>query len=151
MKHGMKIILALAASLAVLAGCEGATDLGDADVTTTKTITESSTYVAPSPRTTSTALSDYEAYELMEDEDMQASVMESSLLKQGINLPPGFASEYAEAVCLDLEDGVDPMNTAFTARKHLPMYDVVEHATMVGASVGSHCPEYAYMIEQLGE
>lgn len=139
MKHGMKIILASAASLAVLAGCEGATDLGDAS-TTSRTTTASST-----------ASSDYEAYELMKDEDTQASVMESVLLKEGINLPPGLAADYADAVCTDLEDGVNPLNIAYTAHKHLPMYDIIEHAKMVGASVGTHCREYGYMIEQMGE
>lgn len=135
MKHGMKIALAAAASLAVLAGCEGATDLGDASTTSR----------------TSTASSDYEAYELMEDEDTQASVMESVLLKEGINLPPGLAADYADAVCTDMADGVNPMNIAYTAHKHLPMYDIIEHAKMVGASVGTHCREYGYMIEQMGE
>lgn len=155
MKHGMKIALAAAASLAVLAGCEGATDLGDAS-TTSRTSTTSST-------ASSTASSTYEASEpdpvapekpkMWEEEATggPGGIMETVLLREGINLPPGLADEYADAVCTDLEDGVDPMNIAFTAHKHLAMYDIIEHAKMVGASVGAFCPEYGYMIEQMGE
>ena len=139
MKYGMKIALASAASLAVLAGCEGATDLGDAS-TTSRTSTASSTYEADAPK--------------MWEQDATsgpAEIMETVLLREGIKLPQGLAADYADAVCSDLEDGVDPMNIAFTAHKHLPMYDVIEHAMMVGASAGAFCPEYGYMIEQMGE
>lgn len=139
MKHGMKIILASAASLAVLAGCEGATDLGDANASS-RTSTASSTYEADGP-----AGWDREATSSPEE------IMESALLREGINLPPGLAADYADAVCTDLGDGVDPINIAYTAHKHLPMYDIMEHAMMVGASVGPFCPEYGYIIEQMGE
>lgn len=142
MKSGMKIALASAASLAVLAGCGGTTDLGDAS-TASRASTASSTYEAnePEPQTQGP----------MSDSEISVAAMESSLLKEGINLPPGLAAEYADAVCTDLGNGVDPMNIAMTAHKYLPMYDIMDHAMMVGASVGSHCEEYGYIIDSMGE
>lgn len=147
MKHGMKIALASAASLAVLAGCEGATDLGDAS-TTSRTSTASSTYEANEPEEVAP-----KKPKMWEEEATGGpeGILETVLLREGINLPPGLAADYADAVCTDLGDGVEPMNIAFTAHKHLPMYDIIEHAKMVGASAGTFCPEYGYMIEQMGE
>lgn len=142
----MKKIAATMASLAAaltLTGCaeEGPRDLGAAPKTTATPATS-----APPHPTTETMQTP--AYE----DDIDAKdIMEAALLREGINLPPGLAAEYADAVCTDLEDGFTPMGIAFTAHKHLPMYDIVQHGMMVGASVGSFCPEYGYLIEQMGE
>lgn len=150
MKHGMKIALASAASLAVLAGCEGTTDLSDAS-TISRTSTAASTYETHEPEYVAPEKPELQTQGPMSDAEVSVAAMETTLLSQGINLPPGLAAEYADAVCTDIGNGVDPMNIAMTAHKHLPMYDIMEHAMMVGASVGSHCEEYGYIIDSMGQ
>lgn len=145
MKHGMKIILASAASLAVLAGCEGATDLGDANTasrTSTSTSTPTTTYEPP-PMTPWTMSPQDEA-------DLAEAAMESTLMDNGIYLPPGIAAEYADIVCRALDRGESPHSIASAGARNLYMYDLMEHALMVGAAVGSHCEWHRPTIEALG-
>lgn len=141
-----KIAAALAASALALAGCAAE---GEAPTETAYPITS-----ATPPHTVQPAQPYFTTGPMPEPETSgpsDAETMEAVLLSEGINLPPGVASEYASAVCADLGDGVGPFNIAMTAHKYLPMYDITQHGMMVGASVGAFCPEYGYIINQMGE
>ena len=73
------------------------------------------------------------------DED----VLEATLRGEGIDTPAGFAAQYADIVCTGFDDGLDLYDMVAIGHQEIPRYSVNEHAFMVGASVGTYCPEHA--------
>ena len=70
-------------------------------------------------------------------------VLEATLLSEGIHTPAGFAAQYADIVCTGFDDGLDLYDMVAIGHQEIPRYSVNEHAFMVGASVGTFCPEHA--------
>ena len=70
-------------------------------------------------------------------------VLEATLLSEGIHTPAGFAAQYADIVCTGFDDGLDLYDMVAIGHQEIPRYSVNEHAFMVGASVGTYCPEHA--------
>lgn len=151
----MKTIAALAAIAIPLAACAPADDIKASDMTTTAT---SSTWTQP-PADERMIQDPYDPPQqpsktvepLISEEIIAEIAMESTLADKGIDLGPGVAAEYAKIVCEGMEEGVDPMMIALLGQNGFPEYTVEEHAMMVGASVGSHCPELGYIIDQMGD
>ena len=77
--------------------------------------------------------------EPVSDED----VLEATLRSEGIDTPEGFAAQYADIVCTGFDDGLDLYDMVAIGHQEIPRYSVNEHAFMVGASVGTFCPEHA--------
>lgn len=75
--------------------------------------------------------------------------MKTVIENEGINASSEFLDDYAQVVCEGLADGIDPMEIAFIAYESLPQYDLMEHAAMIGASVGTYCEEFGYIIDAL--
>ena len=121
------LIVVPVAVLALTAGCaiDTSTPAGDGPVT--DRVLTSSTNVAPAER------------EPVSDED----VLEATLLSEGIHTPAGFAAQYADIVCTGFDDGLDLYDIVAIGHQEIPRYSVNEHAFMVGASVGTFCPEHA--------
>ena len=119
------LIVVPAAVLALTAGCaiDTSTPAGDGPVT--DRVLTSSTNAAP--------------VEPVSDED----VLEATLLSEGIHTPAGFAAQYADIVCTGFDDGLDLYDMVAIGHQEIPRYSVNEHAFMVGASVGTYCPEHA--------
>lgn len=69
---------------------------------------------------------------------------------EGISASPEFLNDYAQIVCESLADDVDPMDIAIIAYSNFPQYELMEHATMIGASVGAYCEEFSYIIDSMG-
>ena len=119
------LIVVPAAVLALTAGCaiDTSTPAGDGPVTD-RVLTSSTDAAPPSP---------------VSDED----VLEATLLSEGIHTPAGFAAQYADIVCTGFDDGLDLYDMVAIGHQEIPRYSVNEHAFMVGASVGTFCPEHA--------
>ena len=119
------LILIPAAVLALTAGCaiDTSTPAGDGPVT--DRVLTSSTNAAPAAP--------------VSDED----VLEATLRSEGIDTPAGFAAQYADIVCTGFDDGLDLYDMVAIGHQEIPRYSLNEHAFMVGASVGTYCPEHA--------
>lgn len=83
------------------------------------------------------------------DDSTKAKIMVKVLEPEGIFMSESFASDYAGITCQGLRDGQNPMTVARIAASEISRYDFMEHAMIVGAAVGSHCPELGYMIDEL--
>ena len=123
-----RLVAAVGAVIALaVSGCaiDTSTPAGDSPVT--DRVLTSSTNVAPAER------------EPVSDED----VLEATLRSEGIDTPDGFAAQYADIVCTGFDDGLDLYDIVAIGHQEIPRYSVNEHAFMVGASVGTYCPEHA--------
>ena len=119
------LIVVPAAVLALTAGCAIDTSTPADDGPATDRVLTSSTNAAPASP--------------VSDED----VLEATLLSEGIHTPAGFAAQYADIVCTGFDDGLDLYDSVAIGHQEIPRYSVNEHAFMVGASVGTYCPEHA--------
>ena len=120
------LLLIPAAVLAVTAGCASAPS-SPADGPVTDRVLVSTTHAAPAaPAPVS-----------LED------VLESTLRGEGIHTPAGFAAQYADIVCTGFDDGLDLYDIVAIGNTEIPRYSLNQHAFMVGASVGTYCPEHA--------
>ena len=119
------LIVVPAAVLALTAGCAIDTSTPAGDGPATDRVLTSSTNAAPAAP--------------VSDED----VLEATLLSEGIHTPAGFAAQYADIVCTGFDDGLDLYDMVAIGHQEIPRYSVNEHAFMVGASVGTYCPEHA--------
>lgn len=72
-------------------------------------------------------------------DDTLASIMKP----EGFHLSDGLYYQYAVMVCEGLDDGLDPLTIARIGEESFGRYSIEQHATMVGASVGSLCPEHS--------
>ena len=124
------LIVVPAAVLALTAGCAIDTSTPADDSPVTDRVLTSSTNVAPAAPI---------GREPVSDED----VLEATLLSEGIHTPAGFAAQYADIVCTGFDDGLDLYDIVAIGHQEIPRYSVNEHAFMVGASVGTYCPEHA--------
>lgn len=140
-----KTITTLAASMIALTGCATGETVAPPE-TSTSTSTSTSTYTTAAQPTEEYTYDD--ALEAVQNEPaLQEEVMERVLESEGLYLPPGMAADYAEIVCDGLRDGADPMDIAAAGYRNFPEYDIMDHALLVGASVGSHCVDLSYIIE----
>ena len=73
--------------------------------------------------------------------------MELALESEGIDLPSGFAAEYAEEVCTGLRRGDSSQLLLLEQYRDAIEIDIEEHAMIFGIAVGSHCPQYAARVE----
>ena len=82
-----------------------------------------------------------------EQKTAAAQGMELALESEGIDLPPGFAAEYAEEVCTGLRRGDNSQLLLLEQYRDAIEIDIEEHAMIFGIAVGSHCPQYSARIE----
>lgn len=82
-----------------------------------------------------------------EQKMVAAQGMELSLKSEGIDLPPGFAAEYAEEVCAGLRRGDNSQLLLLEQYRDAIEIDIMDHAMIFGVAVGSHCPQYAARVE----
>ena len=136
----IKALVATAATALLVTGCATGPDTGTSPSTTSSTTPESSEYlqddkVVPPQSYTSS-------------EDRLDEVMRSVASSEGIYLPEGLGSAYAQDVCDLLDNGNDVFDVVLIALRDLPELglDSGEHAYLVGASIGGACPEYEYKI-----
>lgn len=138
----IKALVATAATALLVTGCATGTDIGTASSTssTASTAPESSEYlqddtVVPSQSYTSS-------------EDRLDEAMRSVASSEGIYLPEGIGSAYAQDVCDLLDNGNDVFDVVLIAIRDLPELDLEmeDHAFLVGASIGGACPEYEYLV-----
>lgn len=78
--------------------------------------------------------------------DRTDAVLQSVAASEGIDMPDGMASEYADIICEGLDDGLSPMALVRIAADELPVWDADQHAFLVGASIGAKCPEFSYLV-----
>ena len=126
-----RLLVAVGAAFALtMSGCAIDTSTPADDSPVTDRVLTSSTNVAPAAPI---------EREPVSDED----VLEATLRSEGIYTPAGFAAQYADIVCTGFDDGLDLYDLVAIGHQEIPRYSVNEHAFMVGASVGTFCPEHA--------
>lgn len=146
----MSIAVSAAIALAVLSGCG---PIEDAAASSTSTTT-SSTYTPPSSSATATPDAEPEGMSpeaeqaIRQNPAFQAEVMGNVLANEGIYMPEGMIGEYAQIICDGLREGMHPMMLHSVSMRNFPEWDTMDHAMMIGASVGSHCPELGYIIDE---
>ena len=136
----IKALVATAATALLVTGCATGTDIGSPTSTTASTAPSTGEYlqddeVVPSQPYTSS-------------EDRLDEVMRSVASSEGIYLPEGLGSAYAQDVCDLLDNGNDVFDVVLIALRDLPELglEAEEHAYLVGASIGGACPEYEYLV-----
>lgn len=141
-----KTILALPLAVLLAAGACSLPEAPSSE-TPTQSIQQKSSrdYVLESttatPTTSATPEVDFESDEFNE------LVLSSVFADEGIFLPEGVALEYAQVVCGGLEDGLDLTEIVSIGSTYGPVSDLMDNAFMVGASVGTVCPEYSYILD----
>ena len=78
--------------------------------------------------------------------DRTDAVLQSVAASEGIDMPDGMASEYADIICEGLDDGLSPLALVRIAAAELTQWDDDQHAFLVGASIGAKCPEFSYLV-----
>ena len=125
-----RLLVAVGAAFALTAGCAIDTSTPADDGPVTDRVLTSTTNAAPAAPIERQPV-------LMED------VLEATLRSEGIDTPEGFAAQYADIVCTGFDDGLDLYDMVAIGHQEIPRYSVNDHAFMVGASVGTYCPEHA--------
>ena len=78
--------------------------------------------------------------------DVVDEVVRSVAADEGIILPAGVGSQYADIVCQAFDDGLSFPLVVAIAADELDHWTPKQHAFLVGASVGASCPEWAGVI-----
>lgn len=78
--------------------------------------------------------------------DSTDMILQSVAAGEGIDMPDGMASDYADIICEGLDDGLSPMALVRIAASELPQWDDGQHAFLVGASIGAKCSEFSYLV-----
>ena len=78
--------------------------------------------------------------------DVVDEVVRSVAADEGIILPAGMGSQYADVVCTAFDDGLSFPVVVMIAADELDHWTPEQHAFLVGASVGASCPEWAGVI-----
>lgn len=78
--------------------------------------------------------------------DVVDEVVRSVAADEGIILPAGMGSQYADIVCTAFEDGLSFPLVVMIAADELDHWTPEQHAFLIGASVGASCPEWAGVI-----
>ena len=78
--------------------------------------------------------------------DVVDEVVRSVAADEGIILPAGMGSQYADIVCTAFDDGLSFPVVVMIAADELDHWTPEQHAFLVGASVGASCPEWAGVI-----
>ena len=78
--------------------------------------------------------------------DVVDEVMRSVAADEGITLPRGMGSEYADIICTAFDDGLSFPLVVMIAAGELDQWTPEQHAFLVGASVGASCPEWAGVV-----
>ena len=131
-------LLALPIALLALSACGPTPESADPSSVADRVL-ESTTVAEPA-----VVPSKVDPYIPVDSTDM---ILQSVAAGEGIDMPDGMASEYADIICEGLDDGLSPWALVRIGVTELPMWDAGQHAFLVGASVGAACPEYADLIE----
>ena len=78
--------------------------------------------------------------------DVVDEVIREVAADEGIILPAGMGSQYADIVCTAFDDGLPFPLVVAIAADELDHWTPEQHAFLVGASVGASCPEWAGVI-----
>ena len=132
-----RALFVLPVAVLALSACESASTVpassGDRVIEST-TVTPVAPAVVPSK---------VDPYVPVDSTDM---ILQSVAAGEGIDMPDGMASQYADIICEGLEDGLSPMALVRIAVNELPQWDDGQHAFLVGASIGAKCPEFSYLV-----
>ena len=132
-----RALLVLPVAVLALSACESASTVpassGDRVIEST-TVTPAAPAVEPSK---------VEPYVPVDSTDM---ILQSVAASEGIDMPDGMASQYADIICQGLDDGLSPMALVRIAASELTQWDDDQHAFLVGASIGAKCPEFSYLV-----
>lgn len=129
-----RLLFALVPAVLVLAACDAGT--------------ESTAYIPPSTdrvlvsTTVAPPVDPPKVEPNVSTGDLIDDVMRSVAADESIRLPVGMGGEYADIVCTGFGDGLAFPLIVQIAADALPDWSVEQHAFLVGASVGSACPEY---------
>ena len=80
------------------------------------------------------------------DENPTGTVISSVAADEGISIAPGMASEYAAIICQGFDDDLPLLTMVQIGASALPRFTEEQHAFLIGASVGTLCPEFSYRI-----
>lgn len=78
--------------------------------------------------------------------DVVDEVIREVAADEGIILPAGMGSQYADIVCTGFDDGLSFPLVVTIAADELDHWTLEQHAFLIGASIGAKCPEYAYVV-----
>lgn len=122
------LIVVPAAILALTAGCAI-----DTSTPTTADRVVASTTTAP-------------VVEPVVEENPTGTVISTVAADEGISIAPGMAGEYAAIICEGFVDGLSLVTMVHIGASALPRFTEEQHAFLIGASVGTLCPEFSYRI-----
>ena len=78
--------------------------------------------------------------------DVVDEVIREVAADEGIILPAGMGSQYADIVCTGFDDGLSFPLVVTIAADELDHWTIEQHAFLIGASIGAKCPEYAHVV-----
>ena len=78
--------------------------------------------------------------------DVVDEVIREVAADEGIILPAGMGSQYADIVCTGFDDGLSFPLVVTIAADELDHWTLEQHAFLIGASIGAKCPEYAHVV-----
>lgn len=125
-----RLLLVLPVAVLALSACESASSV---PASSGDRVLESTTVAPVSPAVDSPA-------------DRTDAVLQAVAADEGIHMPDGMASDYADVICEGLDDGLSPMALVRIAANELTQWDSGQHAFLVGASIGAKCPEFSYLV-----
>lgn len=76
-------------------------------------------------------------------DEVVGAAMGAVIESEGIPLPQSMHLEYARISCKAIGEGINPIAVASAAHDGMPQYSLMDHATLVGASVGAMCPQHS--------
>lgn len=125
-----RALFVLPVALLALSACESASSV---PVSSGDRVLESTTVAPVSPAVVPPA-------------DRTDAVLQSVAAGEGIDMPDGMASQYADIICQGLDDGLSPWALVRIAASELPQWDEGQHSFLVGASIGAKCSEFSYLV-----
>ena len=78
--------------------------------------------------------------------DVVDEVIREVAADEGIILPAGMGSQYADIVCTGFDDGLSFPLVVTIAADELDHWTLEQHAFLIGASIGAKCPEFSYLV-----
>lgn len=132
-----RALLVLPVAVLALSACESASPV---PVSSGDRVIESTTATSVAPAVEPSKVEPYVPV------DRTDAVLQSVAASEGIDMPDGMASEYADIICEGLDDGLSPLALVRIAASELTQWDDDQHAFLVGASIGAKCPEFSYLV-----
>lgn len=78
--------------------------------------------------------------------DVVDEVIREVAADEGIILPAGMGSQYADIVCTGFDDGLSFPLVVTIAADELDHWTLEQHAFLIGASIGAKCPEFSSLV-----